>query len=110
MGGDKYEQVVKQEISEQHELWVDALEAVIPDLEHYVSTHGPGPDVRLAAFKEALAKTKFQLNDIYKCLKVDVGLNMAPEETLAGGVRNLAQVYVAKEEFGYDLRANAITK
>lgn len=95
---------------EKHEAMIQALEAVVPDLEHYVSTHGPGPDVRLAAFKEAMATVKFQLNDIYKCLKVDVGLAMAPEETLAGGVRNLAQVYVAHEEFGYDLRAQGLIR
>lgn len=97
MGGDKYDQAVT-EVPAQHGKWITDLEAVLPDLEHYVSTHGPGPDVRLAAFKEALATTKAQLHDIYKCLKVDVGLNMAPEETLAGGVRNLAQAYVVTKE------------
>ena len=35
---------------------LEALEAVLPDLEHYVATHGPGPDKRLAAAREAIAK------------------------------------------------------
>jgi hypothetical protein len=33
-----------------------ALLAVLPDLQHYVDTHGAGPDVRLAALRAALAK------------------------------------------------------
>ena len=37
---------------------LDALEAVIPDLEHYVATHGPGPDKRLAAARAAIAKAR----------------------------------------------------
>jgi hypothetical protein len=32
----------------------DAVLACLPDLEHYAATHGAGPDVRLAALKEAL--------------------------------------------------------
>ena len=35
-----------------------ALELCLPDLEHYVSTHGPGPDKRLLAAKAAIAKAK----------------------------------------------------
>ena len=35
---------------------LDALEAVLPDLEHYVATHGPGPDKRLALARAAIAK------------------------------------------------------
>ena len=35
---------------------LEALEAVIPDLEHYVATHGPGPDKRLALARAAIAK------------------------------------------------------
>ena len=37
---------------------IEALEAVIPDLEHYVATHGPGPDKRLAIARAAIAKAK----------------------------------------------------
>jgi hypothetical protein len=33
-----------------------ALQDCLPDLEHYVSTHGPGPDKRLAKAKDAIAK------------------------------------------------------
>ena len=35
---------------------LEALEAVLPDLEHYVATHGPGPDKRLAVARAAIAK------------------------------------------------------
>ena len=35
---------------------LEALEAVLPDLEHYVATHGPGPDKRLAIARAAIAK------------------------------------------------------
>lgn len=34
---------------------VEAIAAVLPDLEHYARTHGTGPDIRLAALKSALA-------------------------------------------------------
>ena len=37
---------------------LEALEAVLPDLEHYVATHGPGPDKRLAAARAAIAKAR----------------------------------------------------
>ena len=37
---------------------LEALEAILPDLEHYVATHGPGPDKRLAAARAAIAKAK----------------------------------------------------
>lgn len=37
---------------------LEALEAVLPDLEHYVATHGPGPDKRLAIARAAIAKAK----------------------------------------------------
>lgn len=33
----------------------DAASACIPDLQHYVDTHGPGPDRRLSALLTALA-------------------------------------------------------
>jgi len=32
----------------------EAIKACIPDLEHYVSTHGAGPDVRLAKLNNVL--------------------------------------------------------
>lgn len=35
-----------------------ALEACLPDLKHYVATHGPGPDRRLADALVAIAKAK----------------------------------------------------
>ena len=35
-----------------------ALEACVPDLERYVSTHGPGPDRRLDAARAAIAKAR----------------------------------------------------
>ena len=37
---------------------LDALEGCVGDLEHYVSTHGPGPDKRLAAVVAAIAKAR----------------------------------------------------
>lgn len=37
---------------------ISALEAVLPDLEHYVATHGPGPDKRLALARAAIAKAR----------------------------------------------------
>ena len=37
---------------------ISALEAVLPDLEHYVATHGPGPDKRLALARAAIEKAK----------------------------------------------------
>jgi len=37
---------------------LETAEGVLADLEHYVSTHGPGPDVRLKALKAAIAKAK----------------------------------------------------
>lgn len=37
---------------------LEALEAVLPDLEHYVATHGPGPDKRLAIARAAIAKAR----------------------------------------------------
>ena len=37
---------------------LEALEAVLPDLEHYVATHGPGPDNRLAIARAAIAKAR----------------------------------------------------
>ena len=37
---------------------IEALEAVLPDLEHYVATHGPGPDKRLAIARAANAKAR----------------------------------------------------
>lgn len=33
-----------------------ALEDVLADLRHYVSTHGPGPDARLARAEAAIAQ------------------------------------------------------
>ena len=35
-----------------------ALENVLPDLEHYVRTHGAGPDRRLELARAAIAKAK----------------------------------------------------
>jgi hypothetical protein len=35
-----------------------ALDACLPDLRHYASTHGPGPDVRLAALERAVRNAK----------------------------------------------------
>ena len=37
---------------------IEALEAVLQDLEHYVATHGPGPDKRLAIARAAIARAK----------------------------------------------------
>lgn len=34
---------------------LEALRECLPDLEHYVSTHGPGPDRRLDRLRGALA-------------------------------------------------------
>jgi len=42
---------------------MEALAAVQADLEHYVSTYGPGPDVRrLADYVSALAEVRFRLH------------------------------------------------
>lgn len=35
---------------------LEALDACLPDLEHYVATHGPGPEKRLALARAAIAK------------------------------------------------------
>lgn len=35
---------------------LEACKAVLPDLERYVSTHGPGPDRRLDMIRTAIAK------------------------------------------------------
>ena len=40
-----------------HDL-LEAAKAVLPDLERYVRTHGPGPDRRLDALKPAIAKAE----------------------------------------------------
>lgn len=45
---------VRRWVQESDPSILTAIRAVLPDLEHYVSTHGPGPDVRLAALKKAL--------------------------------------------------------
>jgi len=37
---------------------LDSLKLVLADLEHYAATHGPGPDVRLAAARAAIAKAE----------------------------------------------------
>lgn len=37
---------------------LEALEEVLPDLQHYVATHGPGPDKRLTRAVVAIAKAK----------------------------------------------------
>jgi hypothetical protein len=37
---------------------LEALEDCLADLQHYVSTHGPGPDSRLAKAEAAIAKAK----------------------------------------------------
>ena len=36
----------------------EAISQCLPDLDHYVATHGPGPDVRLANLRKALALLK----------------------------------------------------
>lgn len=35
-----------------------AMRACLADLEHYAATHGPGPDVRLKAYRAAIAKAE----------------------------------------------------
>lgn len=42
---------------------LNAFEAIIPDLERFVSRQGPGPDVRLAEAKAAIAEAKGNVND-----------------------------------------------
>ncbi len=37
---------------------LETAEGVVDDLRHYVSTHGPGPDKRLDAFRAAIAKAR----------------------------------------------------
>ena len=37
---------------------LEALDACLPDLEHYVATHGPGPEKRLALARAAIAKAR----------------------------------------------------
>lgn len=39
---------------------LDAAKLVLVDLDHYVSNHGPGPDVRLATLRAAIAKAEGQ--------------------------------------------------
>lgn len=50
---DEFERVESRPDAEEIAV---AAAACIVDLDHYVSTHGPGPDVRLAALKAVLAK------------------------------------------------------
>jgi hypothetical protein len=40
-----------------HQRLVAAVARCLPDLEHYASTRGPGPDVRLAELLEAMKLT-----------------------------------------------------
>lgn len=49
---------MREAAKEARNLLKQACEAVIPDLEHYASTHGPGPDKRLAELKVALNNIK----------------------------------------------------
>lgn len=42
---------------------LNAFEAIIPDLERFVSRQGPGPDVRLAEAKAAIAEAKRGVDD-----------------------------------------------
>lgn len=42
----------------KQQVLIEAIEACIPDLEHYVATHGPGPDLRLEQLQQALANIK----------------------------------------------------
>ncbi len=44
---------------------IDAVAAVLPDLRHYVSTHGPGPDYRLASLTEAWENAQTQAHADY---------------------------------------------
>lgn len=37
---------------------LEALKSCLPDLAHYVSKHGPGPDKRLDAARAAIAKAE----------------------------------------------------
>lgn len=37
---------------------LEALELVLSDLRHYVSTHGPGPDLRLLVAESAIKKAR----------------------------------------------------
>ena len=53
-GGERHVQFTLARPYEPPDL-VTAVKAVLGDLEHYVSTHGPGPDRRLADLKLALA-------------------------------------------------------
>lgn len=39
---------------------LEALKECLPDLEHYASTHGPGPDRRLEQARAAIAKARGQ--------------------------------------------------
>jgi hypothetical protein len=41
-----------------HAALIDAAEDCIADLAHYVSTHGPGPDKRLAVLRAAIQKAR----------------------------------------------------
>ena len=42
------------EVLLQRENLVKAINECLPDLQHYADSHGPGPDVRLAALKAVL--------------------------------------------------------
>jgi hypothetical protein len=43
-------------IMDTREELIQAVEDCLPDLKHYASTHGPGPDRRLEALRKALDK------------------------------------------------------
>jgi len=41
-------------LEKAHRALVQAIEQCLPDLDHYASTHGPGPDDRLAHLRSVL--------------------------------------------------------
>lgn len=51
-------QAIHNRIRAQRDQLLEALEACLPDLQHYVSTHGPGPDARLAAAVAAITAAR----------------------------------------------------
>ena len=44
-----------------------AVKEVLPDLEHYAATHGPGPDRRLAELKQRMGGPMIEMYTSFRC-------------------------------------------
>src|SRR5580698_9653641 len=78
---------------------LEKFEALVNQFEHVSTTSIPAPQMRRIIRENLveLRRIQKQLRDIWECLHC-AGLRMNAEETLAGGVRNMAQAYVSAKE------------